>query len=323
MSELINLYSFQKPYFRIFSRSWQSLNRVRWVHLSVSSSASKAGKGIISQAEIAFTAMGFMAFALVKSHMMGIPTDDHKGREGFVHVWAVILYMLGLRDEFNFCLNDVKVVEIVLSMALRYICMPLIQIEPKNYMKMISAAIDGLSKFAPDLTVSSQLFMVRRLCGLPGYQFGVNLDKENICPDMYTGEEISAIKREMNGLAPEFMNCSRYMTKDPVLYEPSGDIVSSEIDDTKLFCKYMGLDENDNDGQLIATIVPVSLWRSHLNDKKFGYLSYRDQITIRMRCLIVRLAGYRVFKFFADFLYDQILDRMAKYLDNENANKSS
>jgi ER-bound oxygenase mpaB/B'/Rubber oxygenase, catalytic domain len=60
---------------------------------------------------MSMTSFGFMGFALVRPHLLGIRHSNKKDREGFVHVWAVLGYMLGIKDEFNMCLHPIEVVE--------------------------------------------------------------------------------------------------------------------------------------------------------------------------------------------------------------------
>jgi hypothetical protein len=57
------------------------------------------------------TQFGFMGFALSRPHLLGIKTDINEDRDGFVHFWAVIGSMLGIKDEFNMCLHSLEIVE--------------------------------------------------------------------------------------------------------------------------------------------------------------------------------------------------------------------
>lgn len=81
------------------------------MHLHATRSAEKNAVGMIPQCAMAMTAFGFMGYALVKPHLLGIQHDNVEDREAFVHLWAVIGYMLGIKDEFNMCLHPLEVVE--------------------------------------------------------------------------------------------------------------------------------------------------------------------------------------------------------------------
>lgn len=81
------------------------------MHLLTSRSMQEKGLGMISQAAMAMTKFGFMGYALVRPHLLGIKYDNKEDREAFVHLWAVIGHMLGVKDEFNMCLHPLEVVE--------------------------------------------------------------------------------------------------------------------------------------------------------------------------------------------------------------------
>jgi hypothetical protein len=57
------------------------------------------------------TQFGFMGYALVRPDFLGMNYRNDKDREGFVHFWAVIGSMLGIKDEFNLCLHPLETVE--------------------------------------------------------------------------------------------------------------------------------------------------------------------------------------------------------------------
>jgi hypothetical protein len=82
------------------------------MHLCASKlAASKNYPWTITQNALAMTTFGFMGYALIKPHLLGIKHDNDDDREAYVHFWAVIASMLGVQDEFNMCLFPVKVVE--------------------------------------------------------------------------------------------------------------------------------------------------------------------------------------------------------------------
>lgn len=81
------------------------------MHLQASRAAENNKMVLISQTAMAMTKFGFMGYALVRPHLLGIKHDNIEDREAFVFIWAVIGYMLGIKDEFNMCLHPLKVVE--------------------------------------------------------------------------------------------------------------------------------------------------------------------------------------------------------------------
>jgi ER-bound oxygenase mpaB/B'/Rubber oxygenase, catalytic domain len=73
--------------------------------------AVKNGNGMIPQAAMAMTKFGFMGYALIRPHLLGITHDNDEDREAFVHLWAILGHMLGIKEAFNMCLHPLEVVE--------------------------------------------------------------------------------------------------------------------------------------------------------------------------------------------------------------------
>lgn len=82
------------------------------MHFAASNAAlQRSGLGI-PQGWMTFTTFGFMGYALVKPHLLHIRHDCQEDREAYVHMWAVIISMLGVKNEFNMCLQKLEVVEL-------------------------------------------------------------------------------------------------------------------------------------------------------------------------------------------------------------------
>jgi ER-bound oxygenase mpaB/B'/Rubber oxygenase, catalytic domain len=84
---------------------------IRRKHFTISKTAEKNNLAKITQYSMVITQFGFVGYALSRPQMLGIKTDNKEDREGFVHFWAVIGSMLGIKDEFNMCLHSLEVVE--------------------------------------------------------------------------------------------------------------------------------------------------------------------------------------------------------------------
>lgn len=95
----------------VLLRSWESLKAVRKMHLAASNAALSRKELGLPQGAMAFTTFGFMGYALVKPHFLGINSKCIEDRKAYVHMWAVICSMLGIKDEFNICLHSLEVVE--------------------------------------------------------------------------------------------------------------------------------------------------------------------------------------------------------------------
>lgn len=143
--------------------------------------------------EVAVTTFGFAGFALIRPHLFGINGRDQRKREGFLHLWAVINHMLGVRDEFNICLLPMESAEIEFDIIMRNVLSPYIQVETPLFQQMLGALIDGLRDFLPLVEYESAMFMTRRAVGIPGYQYKVDMKLERPHRNIFTPEELASI----------------------------------------------------------------------------------------------------------------------------------
>lgn len=75
-------------------------------------SANSNGYKVIPQGLMSSTlSVGFMGLVVAKPHYLGVSCDNRADREGFIHFWAVISSMMGIKDEFNINLFSLDVVE--------------------------------------------------------------------------------------------------------------------------------------------------------------------------------------------------------------------
>ena len=81
------------------------------MHLAASNASLINGGLGISQMFMSFTTFGFMGYALVKPQLLAIKHEYKEDREAYVHMWAVITSMLGIKDEYNMCFHKLEVVE--------------------------------------------------------------------------------------------------------------------------------------------------------------------------------------------------------------------
>lgn len=76
---------------------------------------------------------------------------------------------------------------------MRYAFIPFLQFETPTFEKLGRAFIEGMSSFIPFMTFESRLFLVRRMAGVPGYQYGVDMSKEIFQRQIFSSEELQQI----------------------------------------------------------------------------------------------------------------------------------
>lgn len=306
------------------SKSWASLSCVREMHLHASNKANKSDIGFISQAEVALTTFGFLGYALLRPHLLGIKYDNDDDREAFVHFWAVVGAMLGVEDRYNICLGKLAVVETICQLCLRYIFFPLLQFEPPLFKTMVNAIIDGLGEFTPFFTYDSLMYLVRRVAGLPGYQHSVDLSKETICRRIYNTQELAAMNEILLSIVGfEYMDGAIFDERI-LLFDIKkkrddceiGENTSVSGNDTELpginnaFVKYLDL---KNDEKLVITAVEdEDKWNEYLNDSKVKTLGNKDLRYFELNCRLFENCYSRIGNFFNESILSFILYRMRK-----------
>ena len=75
-----------------------SLEKVREKHNSSSKRSFTSGFNSITQKNMAFTQFGFMGYTISRSQEVGIHNPQEEELVGFIHVWRVIGYLMGIEE---------------------------------------------------------------------------------------------------------------------------------------------------------------------------------------------------------------------------------
>jgi len=126
----------------------------------------------ISQLDMIVTQFCFMGFIYLIPGKFGIhidteqPLDEHRGMKGFVHVWAVLGYLLGIDDDFNLCLdkNQKRIRDILTSILTPEFLNSTSSLET---VKLWGALISGIGSFVCCLKLKPVLlYLVRNVLEL-------------------------------------------------------------------------------------------------------------------------------------------------------------
>lgn len=93
-------------------------------------------------------------------------------------------------------LINLRLLEIFFSICrilIRYAFIPFLQYETPTFEKLGTAFVEGMSAFIPFMTFQSRLFLVRRIAGVPGYQYNVDMSKEILQRQIFTQDELQMI----------------------------------------------------------------------------------------------------------------------------------
>uniref|UniRef100_A0A182QUX4 ER-bound oxygenase mpaB/mpaB'/Rubber oxygenase catalytic domain-containing protein n=1 Tax=Anopheles farauti TaxID=69004 RepID=A0A182QUX4_9DIPT len=330
------------------SRSWKSLSQVRRMHLSASNSAKKRSLGFINQPEMALTTFGFMGFPLIRPHLLGIRYDNREAREGFVHFWAVIGYMLGVEDEHNMCLHRLEVVEMICHTVMRYVFVPSLQLETPLLRHMIGAIVDAFTPYMPFLSYESLMFLTRRLVGIPGYQYSVDMKKEFICRPILTEEDLKKVtdymeprdgyRQVMAMYRAIFSDKLRIYTIKELPDEINQNYLGTAVAGTNGTYTKLAVEDNDNPEQpqqqqrlndaelqlndllglkpnqqlIITEVADEHEWSTYMNDSRLKQLSARDQTNVRVTARTLNLSYSTIGRFANEATLSFILYRIRR-----------
>ncbi|XP_065371716.1 uncharacterized protein LOC135963688 [Calliphora vicina] len=151
------------------SKFWISLEGVRNAHSRSSRACAKLGAGQISQKDLALTQFGFIGFLTLGAHR--IQLYDEEFLEATSHMWRVIGYLLGIKDEYNICGENWSETKLRLDIVMRKVYEPALENTSKDFEKMCKALLDGLWPVNISLTAGSFLYMTKRLAYVKGYEY--------------------------------------------------------------------------------------------------------------------------------------------------------
>lgn len=269
----------------------------------------------------------------MRPQFLGIRCDNTKDREGFIHFWAVIGHMLGVKDNFNMCLFDIETVENICMIILRYFFIPIIQLETPKFQEMTKALLKGLSPFMPHMSYDIQMFLVKRIVGVPGYQYNVDLTKEKICGSVFSTEELMGVKEVVQLL---YKNKNELLKLYDILFDDGIPIIVPKN------CVHLEMQINDENIQnenvnaeheqwievggkkfkWIMRSQDTVDWKTYLNDSQFYELSKWDQFAVRRFCLMLKCSEYSVGKYFCEMGLDVILFFMRRYYNSNIKRKN-
>lgn len=215
-------------------------------------------------------------------------------------------HMLGVEDRYNMCLLPLASVVVVCQAMIRYIFLPLIQLETPQFRRMVEALLIGLSHIMPHMTYDIQMFTVKRVLGVPGYQYGVDLTKEKMCPQLFTQNEADDLRDQIfRNTGVEYREFT-FSTSIPIVRIRNHHNVSKDFMDTNgnmLTARYPSSHYNflevDNECYLEITFADPDSdsWKTQLNDSQFYKLSRRERTVIKTRILLKKLFKYQILRF--------------------------
>ncbi|XP_011196851.1 uncharacterized protein Sb_3 isoform X1 [Zeugodacus cucurbitae] len=151
------------------SKFWTSLRAVRKAHSKSSRACSKLGAGQITQKDLALTQFGFIGYATLGAHRVQLYDEEYL--ESTTHMWRVLGYLLGIKDEYNICGRNWAETKLRLDIVMRRVYKPALENTNEDFEKMTKALVEGLWPLNTTLTTGSVLFFTKRLTYIKGYEY--------------------------------------------------------------------------------------------------------------------------------------------------------
>ena len=194
--------------------------------------------------------------------------------------------MLGVEEQFNMCLFTTETVEHTCAILLRYLFLPLIQLETAKFKEMTNFMMKGLSSLMPHMSYDIVLFYTKRVIGVPGYQYRVDMSKETLCRQIFSAEELNFSKKVIRSMYP-----SHYSKMYEIIFNDAVPVVAqanvksidanskSPHDECVEICgqKFNWIEKSNNGTE----------WSTCLNDSAFYALSKWDQLNVRWICFVI------------------------------------
>lgn len=151
------------------SKACKSLLTVRGRHSHASRTACRSGLNYITQRDMALTQFGFIGFAVLKPHELGI-VGGEKDMEGFIHFWRVIGHLMGIQDKFNLCRGSLETTIQTCQIIMNKVFIPALENPPAEFKSMSQALLEGMSAMVPLLDTEAFTDYTKILCGMKDVQ---------------------------------------------------------------------------------------------------------------------------------------------------------
>lgn len=158
------------------SKFWTSIAAVRKAHSRASKACGRQGAGQITQKDLALTQFGFIGFITMGAHRIQLYDKDFL--EATTHMWRVLGFLLGIKNEYNICGRNWEESKLRLDIVMRKVYEPALEKTGEDFRRMTEALIHGLWHVNTMLSVDAQIFFTKRLACVKGYEY-YSFDHEN------------------------------------------------------------------------------------------------------------------------------------------------
>jgi hypothetical protein len=234
----------------------------------------------------------------------------------------------------------------ICRISLRYIFIPFLQLESPTFVKLGKAFVDGMSSFIPFSSYESHLFLTRRLTGVPGYQYDIDMRKEVLQRQIFSVDELNRFSEEFQKVVGH--EYRRHMVFDEKMYlvetkrknvsKSSHSNEPDKLDDTGKQTKpnYKTINPNDwnrdidklveflgleNSSELLISEVEEENNQIYFNDRKFNELSEKDKYLVKLGIHQINMFSYKLLKPLYEAALSYHIYTMEKFMKNQKCSK--
>lgn len=204
---------------------------------------------------------------------------------------------------------------------IRYSFNPFLQLETPTFEKLARAFVQGLRWYIFFPSYESSLFSTKRIIGIPGYQFDIDVSKEYYQKQIFTADELKTLQESFqskngfeyrkNFVLDEKMHLLEIKRRESFQDFSYNEALESVDLNGNVYGSYKSIDEhNDNHlvdllglkhpSELQITEIDDENLKLYLSDRKFYELSPMNKFQVKLGIHRSKMMNYR----FMNKLYD-------------------
>ena len=134
----------------------------------------------LSQLDMSLTQYSFMGLILAHPTHLGAGGASPREMEGFIHFWRGVGYLLGIKDEYNFCSGTLKDVRSLCLEVEQRILLPRLATASYDYEHMVHALMTGIGQILPVISLPAMLKYLTYIFQIPTMSYTATMSFKHI-----------------------------------------------------------------------------------------------------------------------------------------------
>jgi hypothetical protein len=197
----------------------------------------------------------------------------------------------------------------------------MIQLETSTTVKLRQAFLSGFSNYLPFTSYNSNMFLLKRLAGVPGYQY--NVKDEVLQPQIFTDEEIKKISKEYETrISHEYRKYLTFNEKIIMIDHGIKAIMKEEeVEENSKMSQGIRNYFEKTFGDKIPSKYAVYIFDDSAvvyDDRNYQKLTFHDKIFVNIELLVVDLLKISFIRKILETLWSKVLCSMKSSLKCQN-----